>query len=79
LLSNAHTKRIKYLVLDGLGSEGSLGSWKSHERHVAQDFMKAFGHETKDMPPVTAIAAGADSDSTKSSSLAYVGDIILEP
>jgi hypothetical protein len=79
LLSNAHTKRIKYLVLDGQGSEGSLGTWKSHERHVAQDFMKAFGHETQTMPPVTAIAAGADSDSTKSSSLAYVGDIVLEP
>lgn len=79
LLSNAHTKRIRYMVLDGQGSEGSLGTWKSHERHVAQDFVKAFGHETKTMPPVTAIAAGADSDSTKSSSLAYVGDISLEP
>lgn len=79
LLNNAHTNRIKYWVLDGRGSEVSLKTWKTHERHVAQDFLKAFGHESKDMPPVTAIAVGADSDSTKGSSLAYVGDISLDP
>lgn len=79
LLSNAHTKRIRYLVLDGKGSHASLGSWKTHERHIAEDFIKAFGHESKDIPPVLAVLAGADSDSTKSSSLAYVGDISLEP
>ena len=79
LLNNAHTKRIRYWVLDGKGSEASLGTWKTHERHIAQDFIKAFGAESKDVPPLAAIAAGADSDSTKSSSLAYVGDISLEP
>jgi hypothetical protein len=79
LLNNAHTKRIRYWVLDGKGSEGSMGTWKAHERHIAQDFIKAFGAESKDVPPVAAIAAGADSDSTKSTSLAYVGDISLEP
>ena len=79
LLNNAHTNRIKYWVLDGQGSETSLKTWKTHERHVAQDFLKAFGHESKGMAPVTAIVAAADSDSTKGSSLAYVGDIVLEP
>lgn len=79
LLNNAHTKRIRYWVLDGKGSEDSLGTWKTHERHIAQDFIKAFGHESKEVPPVAAIVAGADSDSTKSTSLGYVGDISLEP
>ena len=79
LLNNAHTNRIKYWVLDGQGSEASLKTWKTHERHVGQDFLKAFGHESKSMAPVTAIVAAADSDSTKGSSLAYVGDIVLEP
>ena len=79
LIDNAYTKRVKFWVLDGKGSEASLTKWKSHERNVAQDFIKAFGAESKDMPPIEAIVVGADSDNTGGSSLAYVGDISLTP
>lgn len=79
ILNDAHTRRIKYMVLDGAGSDGSLGQWKNHERPVAQDFLKAFGQESHVVPPIEAIAVGADSDSTKGTSLAYVGDVSLVP
>lgn len=79
IIDNAYTKRVKFMVLEGKGSEKLLKTWKSHERNVAQDFIKAFGHESKTVPPMMAIVLGADSDNTSGSSLAYVGDVSLTP
>lgn len=79
LIDNAYTKRVKFWVLDGKGSDANLSSWKSHERNVSEDFIKAFGAESKDVPPIEAIVVGADSDNTSGSSLAFVGDISLNP
>lgn len=79
IIDNAYTKRVKFMVLEGKGSEKLLKTWKSHERNVAQDFIKAFGHESKTVPPMMAIVVGADSDNTSGSSLAYVGDLSLTP
>ncbi len=79
IIDNAYTKRVKFMVLDGKGSDKFLKTWKSHERNLAQDFIKAFGHETKTVPPMMAIVVGADSDNTSGSSLAYVSDVSLTP
>lgn len=79
LIDNAYTKRVKFWVLDGKDGDAPLASWNSHERNVSQDFIKAFGAESKDVPPIEAIVVGADSDNTSGSSLAYVGDISLNP
>jgi hypothetical protein len=76
-LPNAFTKRLRYLVLDS--GEKQLGQWVSHERDIVADFLRMFGHEADVMPPVIAVAVGADSDNTQSSSLGYVGDVVLMP
>jgi hypothetical protein len=76
-LPNAFTKRLRYMVLDS--GDKQLGQWVSHERDIVADFMRMFGHEAEVMPPLIAVAVGADSDNTQSSSLAYLGDVVLLP
>jgi hypothetical protein len=76
-LPNAFTKRLRYVVLDS--GEKQLGQWVAHERDLVADFMRAFGQEADGMPPLIAIAVGADSDNTQSGSLGYLGDVVLTP
>jgi hypothetical protein len=76
-LPNAFTKRLRYVVLDS--GEKQLGQWVPHERDLVADFMRAFGQEADVMPPLIAIAVGADSDNTQSGSLGYLGDVVLTP
>jgi len=45
--------------------------------NLGRDFLRAFGHETTVVPPLLALAVGADTDNTGSHSLAYVGDLSL--
>lgn len=72
---NAYTQRLRFVVLDS--GEKQLGQWVTHERDIAADFQRAFGHETDVMPPLIGVAVGADSDNTRSTSLAYLGDLTL--
>lgn len=74
-LPNAFTPRLRYLVMDS--GERRIGQWVTHERDLAQDIQKAFGHEFDTPPPLIAVLAGADSDNTQGRSLAYVGDLSL--
>lgn len=74
-LPNAFSPRLRYIVLDS--GEKLLGQWVKHERDLAADVLRAFGHEFDVMPPLVSIAIGADADNTQSTSLAYVGDISL--
>ena len=76
VLPNAYSDRVRYHVLNG--AETAPGAWQRHERPVAADFRKAFALEG-DMPPLMAIAVGADADNTGGRSLAYVGDVTLAP
>jgi hypothetical protein len=76
-LPNPFTQRLRYIVLDS--GDKQVGRWVTHERDIAADFLRAFGHETDVMPPLIGIAVGADSDNTHSTSLAYVGDLVLTP
>ena len=77
LLPNAFSARVRYLVVNGV--ETPPGRWVSHERRLSKDFLMAFGHEASSVPPLIAIALGADSDNTGGSSLGYVGDVTLSP
>lgn len=77
VVPNAYTQRVRFMVLNS--GTSPLGQWQSHERHVGADFLKAFGHESKTAPAVTAVIVGADTDNTQGSSLAYVGDLIATP
>jgi Protein of unknown function (DUF3047) len=75
-LANVFSARVRLVVMDS--GEAHLGQWRLHERDLAADFMRAFGHETDQMPPLIGIAVGADSDNTLSIGMAYVGDITLQ-
>jgi len=74
-LPNAFTARVHYVVMDS--SSSPLHQWVVHQRNLHDDFLRSFGGETDTVPPLLAIAVGADSDNTGGSSLAYVGDITL--
>ncbi len=67
---NPYSARVRYIVLNG--TESPVGQWATQRRRVADDFALLFGQETKTLPPITAIAVGADSDNTQGSSLAYL-------
>lgn len=72
---NVFSPRVRYLVV----SEGPAqpGVWRTVERQLVQDFLQAFGHETRSVPPLIALAVGADADNTGGSSLALVADVQL--
>lgn len=74
-LPNAYSPRLRYVVLDS--GEKQRGQWLAHERDLAADLQRAFGHEFDTPPPLVAIVVGADSDNTKGRSLAYLGDLVL--
>lgn len=76
-LPNAYSRRVRYLVVDG--DQAPLGTWRSHERRIAADFLQLFGDETGTVPPVVAIVVGADADNTAGTSLGYIGDLTLTP
>lgn len=75
LLPNIYSARVRYLVLNG--ADAPLRQWSSHSRNLQQDFLKAFGDESPNVPPLLAIVVGADADNTGGTSLAYVGDLSL--
>ena len=76
-LDNAFTRRMRYIVVRS--GTAPLRQWMSERRDVAADFAKLFGAESATMPPIIAVAVGADSDNTHTQSLAYVGSLVLEP
>jgi hypothetical protein len=73
LVVSPFTRRIRSVTLRG----GELGQWSSHTQDLAADFMRAFGDEAPSVPPLIAVAVGADSDNTASHSVGYVADIHL--
>lgn len=70
MLPSPFTKRLRYLVLQGQGVP--LGQWRAEQRDLNADFLRAFGDETQEVPPLIAVAVGADADNTASHSLGYV-------
>ncbi len=76
LLPNAYTPRLRWIVLQGAGAP--LAAWRSEARDLHADFLRAFGDEARSVPPLQAIAVGADGDNTGGSSQAFVADIALE-
>ena len=75
--ANPYSARVRYLVLDGPASPNS--QWVTQRRNVAEDFASLFGQETRSMPPVIAVAVGADSDNTGGQSLAYLSQLRWSP
>jgi len=52
--------------------ESPTGQWVNQHRRIADDFASLFGTESAVLPPVVAVAIGADSDNTGGTSSAYL-------
>lgn len=78
---NPYTRRVRFMSLQGRNSP--LTRWVSESRDVAQDFAELFADELPqgaqtqraNLPPVTAVLIGADSDNTASKSTGWVADL----
>jgi hypothetical protein len=75
-LDSPFTRRIRYIILES-GTD-RLNKWVAEKRDVGADFLKLFRDEATTVPPIVAIAVGADADNTQSHSVAYVSGIALE-
>lgn len=77
LLPNAHSPRLRWIVARGAGT--ALGTWQDEVHDLHADFLRAFGDEAKQVPPLKAIAVGADADNTGGRSLGFVAEPALQP
>ncbi len=78
VMPNAFSRRIRMIVVDG--HDASKASWREHSRDLQKDFRTAFADEWQDgdmLPPLLAVAIGADTDNTGSEALAYLRSISL--
>ncbi len=79
--ANPYTRRVRFISLRG--SEAPLGQWQAETRDVAQDFARLFADELPQgattppaqLPAITTVLLGADSDNTASTSLGWVADV----
>lgn len=74
LLHNAFTHRVRMIV-----SHGTPGQWSEEQHDLAADFLRAFGDETRVVPPLAAVLIGADSDNTGSHSVGHLEALRLMP
>jgi hypothetical protein len=72
IIANAHTSRIKMIVVDS-GKEG-LGEWRRHSRDLAADYKRAYGEAPGE---IIGVALLTDTDNTRSETRAFYGDIEL--
>lgn len=77
LIDNPFTRRVRYVVLRTAAD--ATGQWFSETRDVAADFRRAFGDESAETPPLTAVIVGADADNTRAHSVAHVADLMFLP
>ena len=77
VLPNAHTRRMRWMVLRG--TESALGAWQVEQRDLRADFLRAFGDETATVPPLVAVLVGADADNTGGHGLGWLQDLTLRP
>ncbi|GAB4040824.1 MAG: hypothetical protein Fur0014_11600 [Rubrivivax sp.] len=77
LLPNAYTPRLRWIVLRGQGE--ALGAWQEERRDLRADFLRAFGDEAREPPPLVALAVGADADNTGGRSSGRVTEPKLQP
>jgi len=77
VLPNAHTRRMRWIVLQGQGAP--LGSWREERRDLRADFLRAFGDEAAEPPPLVAVLVGADADNTGGRGRAVLQALELAP
>jgi len=72
IINNAHTSRIKMIVVDS--GWDNLDTWHKHQRDLTADYNRAYGEAPGE---VIGIALLTDTDNTKSEARAIYGDIEL--
>lgn len=77
LLPNAHSPRLRWIVARGDGTP--LGVWVDERHDLHADFLRAFGDEARQVPPLKAIALGADADNSGGRSAGWVATPELGP
>jgi Protein of unknown function (DUF3047) len=77
LLPNAHTRRLRWIVLQG--DAAPLSAWRDEARDLRADFLRAFGDEAQEVPPILAIAIGGDADNTGGRGAGQVSGLELRP
>jgi len=83
--ANPYTRRVRFISLRG--NETRAGQWTAERRDLAQDFIALFGDELpqgaqtprSELPRVSTVLIGADSDNTASRSLGWVADLDTAP
>lgn len=75
-LDSAFTRRIRMIVLRG--ADTAPGLWMGEARDVAADFLRLFGDEAREVPPIVGVAVAADADNTLEHTLAFVADLKLD-
>ncbi len=73
LLRNAYTARVRYIAAGGAPRQ-----WRNEEHDLAADFRRAFGDESREVPPLSAIVIGADTDNTGSHSIGFLSGLQLK-
>jgi hypothetical protein len=73
IVDNAYTDFAKMIVIES-GQE-KVGKWVTEERHVYEDYKKAFGEEP---PLVNGVAIMTDTDNTGEVATSYYGDILFK-
>ncbi|HSN31519.1 MAG TPA: DUF3047 domain-containing protein [Ideonella sp.] len=78
VLDSPFTRRLRYIILRS-GPNG-LGQWQTEKRNLDEDFKRTFSDEMPDkVPPLIGIAIGADSDNTRTHTVAHAADVVLAP
>ena len=77
LLPNAYSARVRYIVLRN--AQDARATWLHEQRDVTADFRRAFGEESAQLPPLTAVIVAGDADNTGGASLAHVAQLRGEP
>jgi hypothetical protein len=78
LLANPYSARVRVIVLRNHADAGG-GRWFDEERDVAADWQRAFGDESAELPPLSALIVAADADNTGARSLAFVAGLRFGP
>ena len=70
-LDNAFSRRVRYVVAQG--PSAPLHRWLDEHHDIAADFLRLFGDESPgEVPPLVAVAVGADADNTRGRSVGFV-------
>lgn len=75
-LDNAFTRRVRMIVLRG--RDTPLRTWAPERRDIRADFLRLFGDEASEVPPIIGISVAADADNTQTRTLAFVADLALD-